>query len=296
MARFLNILMVEDSQDDVDLLMTELRRAGFNPKWERVETETDFLAGLKKKPDLVISDYSMPQFSGLRAADLLKQSGLNIPFILISGTVGEDVAVAAMKHGAADYLLKDRLTRLGSAVEQALEQKRLREERQRTVEELRWKTTLLEAQLESSIDGIMVVDDRGRKVLQNRRMNELWKIPRDVFEDKDDAAQVVFATNQTKNPKQFVARVKYLYAHPDEIGRDEIELIAPSWTATPRPSVTRPENFLAGYGIFGTSPSAGNWSSNFCRRKKWSPSASSPAASRTTSTTFFPRSSATSIW
>src|SRR6266571_3179534 len=106
MATPLNILIVEDSMDDVVLLVDELKSAGFEPKWKRVETKAAYLAGLKDSPDIILSDYSMPQFNGLRAADLLRESGLNIPFILISGTVGEDVAVEAMKHGVTDYLLK----------------------------------------------------------------------------------------------------------------------------------------------------------------------------------------------
>lgn len=137
MATPINILIVEDSQDDADLIVRELRRAGFEPKWKRVETEVDFLAEIKNCPDIILSDYSMPQFSGLRAAELLQQSGLNIPFILISGTVGEDVAVEAMKHGATDYLLKDRIARLGSAVQHALNEKQLRDDRKRAEEKLR---------------------------------------------------------------------------------------------------------------------------------------------------------------
>ncbi len=123
MAPPLNILIVEDSPGDVDLLVAELRRAGFAPTWKRVETEADFLAELSNRPDIILSDYSLPGFSGLRAADLVQASGLDIPFILISGTIGEDVAVEAMRRGATDYLLKDRLARLGSAVERALLEK-----------------------------------------------------------------------------------------------------------------------------------------------------------------------------
>lgn len=136
MTRPLNLLIVEDSPDDAALLVAELRRAGFEPKWKRVETETDFLAELHKLPDLILCDYSLPQFSGLRAAKLAQESGLAIPFILISGTVGEDVAVEAMKRGATDYLLKDRIARLGSAIERALEQKHLQAERRRTEQRL----------------------------------------------------------------------------------------------------------------------------------------------------------------
>ncbi|HXI69529.1 MAG TPA: response regulator [Verrucomicrobiae bacterium] len=120
MSIAINILIVEDSQEDAELLLIELRHAGFDPKWKRVQTEPDFLAELERHPDLILSDYSMPQFSGLRAAELLRNSGMDIPFILVSGTVGEEIAVEAMHCGAADYLLKDRLTRLGVAVRRAL--------------------------------------------------------------------------------------------------------------------------------------------------------------------------------
>jgi signal transduction histidine kinase/DNA-binding response OmpR family regulator len=225
MATPLNILIAEDSPDDTELIMGELRHAGFDVKWHRVETEADFLAGIKQAPDIILSDFSMPRFNGLRAVELLKTSGLDIPFILVSGTIGEEAAVKAMKLGVTDYLLKDRIVHLGKTVVSALEQKRLRDERKQTIEELHWKTTLLEAQLESSIDGILVVDKTGKQVLQNRRMTELWKIPEHIVQAKDEAAQVAFATSQTKDPEQFIKRVAYLYAHPEEIGRDEIELI-----------------------------------------------------------------------
>jgi len=177
MARPLKVLIAEDSPIDAELIVVQLRREGFDPQWKRVEEEPDFLRELQTLPDVVLSDYSMPRFSGLRAAELTRKSGLNIPFILISGTVGEDAAVEAMKQGATDYLLKDRLVRLGSAIERALEEKRLQGERQRTAEELRWQTTLLEAQLESSLDGVLVVDSQGRKVLENRRLEQMWKGP-----------------------------------------------------------------------------------------------------------------------
>jgi PAS domain S-box-containing protein len=137
MTASLNVLVVEDSQDDADLIAGELRRAGFSPIWKRVETEADFLAEIKKLPDIILSDYSMPGFNGLRAAKLLQESGLNIPFILISGTVGEEIAVEAMKYGATDYLLKDRIARLGSAVQRALETKQLYQQRRQAEDELR---------------------------------------------------------------------------------------------------------------------------------------------------------------
>ena len=92
-------------------------------------------------------------------------------------------------------------------------------------EQLLWKTTLLEAQLDSSIDGILVVDRLGKHILQNQRMNALWKFPRHVLDDPADGAQLVFATNQVRHPELFAEKVAYLYNHPDESSHDEIELL-----------------------------------------------------------------------
>jgi signal transduction histidine kinase len=117
------------------LLVNELESCGFDPKWNRVETEGDFLFQLEKRPDIILSGYIMPRFNGLRAAQLVREHRLDIPFILISGTRGEEIAVEAMQHGATDYLLTDRLARLRSAVERALERKRLGDERKQLEEQ-----------------------------------------------------------------------------------------------------------------------------------------------------------------
>ena len=98
-------------------------------------------------------------------------------------------------------------------------------ERKKAEEELRWKTAFLEAQVDSSLDGILVVNEQGRKILQNQRLNDLWNIPPAIVDNRDDAVQVEFVANQTKNPREFVARVAYLNSHSDEVSRDEIELV-----------------------------------------------------------------------
>jgi len=161
MSTAINILIVEDSQDDEDLVVHELRRAGYAPKWKRVATETEFLAELKNLPDIILSDYAMPDFTGLRAAKLLQESGLDIPFILISGTVGEDVAVEAMQHGATDYLLKDRIGRLGIAVERALGQKHLHDERKQAEEALLKAGALQSAIFNSANFSSIATDAKG---------------------------------------------------------------------------------------------------------------------------------------
>jgi two-component system cell cycle sensor histidine kinase/response regulator CckA len=128
----IRVLILEDTPSDAELMLRELHRGGFEPDWQRVETEADFLASLSPAPDLILSDYALPQFSGLKALQLVRERDLKIPFILISGTIGEETAVTAMREGAADYLLKDRLARLGEAVKRALAEKRLRDERKQS--------------------------------------------------------------------------------------------------------------------------------------------------------------------
>jgi starch phosphorylase len=122
--QLLHALIVEDSPDDAELMVHELRRSGFDLVWARVDTEADYLAHLENPPQIILADYALPQFSGARALQLLQQQGLAIPFIVVSGTIGEEAAVAVMKQGATDYVLKDRMDRLGAAVTRALQGER----------------------------------------------------------------------------------------------------------------------------------------------------------------------------
>src|SRR3954469_11352280 len=101
MGSRLRVLLVEDSEDDAALVLAELRRAGYEPDFDRVYSAQALVAALEREEwDLVIADYSMPSFTGLEALNLVRASGLDLPFIVVSGTIGEDVAVAAMKAGA----------------------------------------------------------------------------------------------------------------------------------------------------------------------------------------------------
>ena len=132
----LHLLILEDREEDAELMLHELRRAGFDPQWQRVDTEADFLAHLDQELDIILADYSLPQFDAQRALEHLKKRGFAVPFIIVSGCIGEERAVECMKYGATDYLLKDRLTRLGQAVRKALAERLLRDERQRVEEQL----------------------------------------------------------------------------------------------------------------------------------------------------------------
>ncbi len=133
----LRVLIVEDEAPHAELVVAELRRAGFAVDWERVETEEAYLDALARSPDLVLSDYALPRFNGERALELLRRHGPDVPFIAVTGTIGEDAAVALMRAGAADYFLKDRLARLGPAVERILAAWRLRRERRESEKQYR---------------------------------------------------------------------------------------------------------------------------------------------------------------
>ena len=117
----LRVLHLEDSELDHELVMAHLRRAVPQVETTRVDSETAFRAALQEDWDIVLSDFNVPGFSGLAALDIAKASQRPLPFILISGEIGEDVAVAAMRNGASDYLLKANLARLAPAVEHAID-------------------------------------------------------------------------------------------------------------------------------------------------------------------------------
>lgn len=138
MSTPLRALLVEDSESDAQLLLRVLRSDGYDPEVMRVETSETMRTALKTREwDIVLCDNSLPQFDALSALRLVIETGSAVPFIIVSGTMEEEQAVAAIKLGAADYLLKDRLGRLGTAVSQALEQSRRRQEIQRAEAALR---------------------------------------------------------------------------------------------------------------------------------------------------------------
>lgn len=134
----LNVLIVEDSEEDADLIVLELKRGGFDPVFRRVENVEQMQSALDEHTwDVVLSDFSMPRFSLAEALRLVQQKGVDIPFVIVSATIGEEAAVEAMRAGAHDYVLKHRLGRLVPAVQRELREAAVRRERRNLEEQLR---------------------------------------------------------------------------------------------------------------------------------------------------------------
>jgi len=174
MAQSLRVLLLEDNPDDALLVLRALRQGGFEPDCRRVDSEADFAAALDPALDVILSDFELPQFDGLRALRLVRERGLDVPFLLVSGAIGEERAVAAMKEGAADYLIKDRLTRLGPAVAHAIEQNRLRRDRQRAVEALRDSEARYRQLLAGLPVAVCTTDADGYLTLFNAAAEAIW--------------------------------------------------------------------------------------------------------------------------
>lgn len=142
--KFLRILIIEDSESDAFLLLRELRKGGYDVESERVETAESLRSALAEKTwDLVICDYSLPHLDAPRALEILKSSGLDLPFIIVSGTIGEESAIDALKAGAHDFIIKGKFARLGPAIERELREAEVRRDRRRAEQALKEKEHLL---------------------------------------------------------------------------------------------------------------------------------------------------------
>ena len=169
----LRLLAIEDSEEDVILLMRELRAGGYESDWERVETAEAMKSAIAQKQwDIIISDYIMPQFSGLDALDLVKQSGIDIPFIIVSGKIGEDIAVEAMKAGAHDYIVKGNLARLVPAVERELREAETRKARRLAEDELKRYREHLEELVTNRTDELKSANEHLQMEIADRKMAE----------------------------------------------------------------------------------------------------------------------------
>lgn len=174
MGKRLRVLIIEDSEFDATLLLRLLGKGGYEIEHERVETAGQLKAALEKEWDLVIADYNLPQFSAPDALKLLKETTRDIPFIIVSGAIGEATAVAAMKAGAHDYLMKDNLARLLPVIDRELREARNREGRRRTKEALKESELRYRLLWETATDAVILFDRQGKIHFANPAVEEVF--------------------------------------------------------------------------------------------------------------------------
>ena len=174
MGQPLRVLLIEDSDFDATLLVRMLGKGGYKLEHERVETAEQLKAALQRDWDLIIADYNLPQFSAPAALEIVQQTGRDIPFIIVSGAIGETTAVAAMKSGAHDYLMKGNLARLLPVVDRELREARNREAKRRTSAELRESELRYRLLWETATDAVLLFDEQGVIQFANPAVEEVF--------------------------------------------------------------------------------------------------------------------------
>ena len=217
----LSVLILEDNSADAELMLHSLRRAGFDPTFNVVETEHAFRNCVQGGPDVVLADFNLPGFSALAALQILQDCELDIPCIIVSGSIGEERAVQVLQQGAADYVMKGAMGRLGQAVNQALEKKRLREGMSQANQLLRYSARLLTMSAEVAIalsKGDILVEMLGR-------------CAESVIRNLDAAFARIWTFNLDESILEPTASA-VLHSHPDgkqgsaPIGQVQVDLIA----------------------------------------------------------------------
>ncbi len=219
----LRVLILEDSEDDSLLILHELKRGGFEPDHLRVETREDMADALDAGGwDIIISDYLMPRFNALEALRLMQDKGIDLPFIIVSGSIGEETAVEAMQAGARDYLMKGNLTRLAAAVARELEQVRVRRAHRQSEESLRESELKLRRITDNMLDMVGQTDVAGVfQYISPSCERVLGYLPEELlghyifeFLHPDDAQSVLesfIAAQESLEPDM----VEYRYRHKD---------------------------------------------------------------------------------
>ncbi|MBD1933431.1 MULTISPECIES: hybrid sensor histidine kinase/response regulator [Cyanophyceae] len=220
----LRVLIVEDSEEDAELLIYELKSGDYHPIYERVDTADGFIAALDKQHwDIVIADYSMPCFSAPAALSLLQENKLDIPFIIVSGTIGEEMAVDAMKAGASDYVMKGNLARLIPAVERELREALQRQKRREAEQALREKEERFRSLIENALDIITVVSPDGNVYYISPSVHRVLGYESEELLEKnlffyihpEDVTEVIDNLHQALNKPSSTLFTKFRFQHQD---------------------------------------------------------------------------------
>lgn len=175
MSISLRVLIVDDSDDDAKLIIRQLRNGGYDPKWERVDTAEAMKTALESQQwDVILCDYKMPRFSAPAALKIVQEKKIDVPFIIVSGAIGEDTAVAAMKSGAHDFLMKDKLAKLVVAIERETREAKIRQEKQTADEMLKRSEENFHHSLDNSPLGIRIVSADGKTLYANQEIMKIY--------------------------------------------------------------------------------------------------------------------------
>lgn len=218
MGKPIRVLVVDDSEDDGLLMIRQLKQGGFDPTSEQVETPEAMSEIIDNKSwDVILCDYSMPHFSASAALDLYRERGLDIPFIIVSGAIADEAAVAAMKAGAHDYIMKNNLARLSPAVDRELREAKIRKERRKAVEELRKSEEKYRTLFEESRDAIYIGSEQGNFIDFNQSTMNLFGYAKkelvemnaeDVFVNTDEYKKMQEILAQKGSIREFEAKLR----------------------------------------------------------------------------------------
>jgi len=220
----LNVLIVEDVEADADLQVQYLQRTGISCTMHRVETESEFVRQLEQwQPDVILSDFTLPQFDGMSALRIARQKRPDIPFIFVSGTIGEERAIASMKQGATDYVLKDHLEGLAPAVRAALDQAAERAVRRRAELELRVSESRFQLFMDHLPGAAFIKDAEGRYTFVNKAAEKIFGAPVSQVIGNHDSRMLPFdvaVANQQEDERVLRENVALQTTHimPDEDG------------------------------------------------------------------------------
>ena len=194
---FLRFLLLEDSVLDAELAQAMLTEGGINCKLIRVETDADFLNALETEVfDLILADYALPSFDGIKALEIARNRCPEVPFIFVSAALGEELAIEALKNGATDYVLKQRLGRLVPSVQRALREAKERRERQQAEESLQKSEAKYRRIVDTSYEGIWMIDQQAQTEFVNQRMSQMLgygvveMLGRSIFDFIDQADKI----------------------------------------------------------------------------------------------------------